>query len=265
MGRLVQRRDARRRAAPPDGSVRRNPPEGAPEGAPRERPSGGEPGRCRGAIGAFGQVTGSMGSGFTVESQAPGIGTTTLHRPQCTPPRTPRPGRRTEKATARRSRWGRCVTSLGKTGSTGAVAAASITVSAPVDGACTACSAAPGARVDPARTRKARTRGARTGRARTREAGGRCRSRCCRAIVVGTGGYAVAQTRGAELSYRTATAAAADVERTLELSGTVTAAGRRDLSFGAAGSVSKVAVRAGQRVSRGQVLARARPHPWTRP
>jgi multidrug efflux pump subunit AcrA (membrane-fusion protein) len=78
-------------------------------------------------------------------------------------------------------------------------------------------------------------------------------------LVLATGRYAVAQTRESETSYRTATAKVGDVERTLDLSGTVMAAGRRDLSFGAAGKVSKVAVHAGQRVSSGQVLARLDP------
>jgi HlyD family secretion protein len=75
-------------------------------------------------------------------------------------------------------------------------------------------------------------------------------------LVLGTGGYAMAQARDTGPSYRTARASLGDVEHTLDLSGTVTAAGRRDLSFGAAGTVSKVVVRAGQRVKSGQVLAR---------
>ena len=79
------------------------------------------------------------------------------------------------------------------------------------------------------------------------------------AIVVASGGYAVARTRGSDVSYRTATASIGDVERTLDLSGTITAAGRRDLSFGAAGSVAKVVVGAGQQVRSGQVLARLDP------
>jgi HlyD family secretion protein len=75
-------------------------------------------------------------------------------------------------------------------------------------------------------------------------------------VVVGSGGYAVAQTRQSTSSYATAKATLADVERTLDLSGTVTATGRRDLAFGTDGTVAKVPVKAGQRVHKGQVLAR---------
>jgi HlyD family secretion protein len=75
-------------------------------------------------------------------------------------------------------------------------------------------------------------------------------------VVVGSGGYAVAQAREPAAAYSTATAARADVERTLDVTGTVTGTGRRDLGFGTSGKVSKVTVRAGQRVRKGQVLAR---------
>jgi HlyD family secretion protein len=78
-------------------------------------------------------------------------------------------------------------------------------------------------------------------------------------LVLGTGGYAVARTRDPATSYRTATATRASVERTLDLSGTVTATGRRDLSFGTSGTVSSVPARLGQRVHKGQVLARLDP------
>ena len=76
------------------------------------------------------------------------------------------------------------------------------------------------------------------------------------AVVVGSGGYAVAQARQPAASYSTAKATLADVERTLDLSGTVTATGRRDLAFGTDGTVAKVSAKAGQRVRKGQVLAR---------
>lgn len=76
------------------------------------------------------------------------------------------------------------------------------------------------------------------------------------AVVLGTGGYAVAQSRESELNYRTATATTASVQRTMDLSGTVSASGRRDLTFGTSGTVSSVAVTTGKRVSQGQVLAR---------
>ena len=76
------------------------------------------------------------------------------------------------------------------------------------------------------------------------------------AVVVGSGGYAVAQARQPAASYSTAKATLADVERTLDLSGTVTATGRRDLAFGTDGTVARVTAKAGQRVRKGQVLAR---------
>ena len=76
------------------------------------------------------------------------------------------------------------------------------------------------------------------------------------AVVLGSGGYAVAQARQPEAAYSTAKATRADVERTLDLSGTVTATGRRDLGFGTDGTVAKVSAQAGQRVRKGQVLAR---------
>jgi HlyD family secretion protein len=74
--------------------------------------------------------------------------------------------------------------------------------------------------------------------------------------MIGTGGYAVAQVRQPEPSYSTGAATRGDLERTLDLSGTVAATGRRDLGFGTSGKVSEVAVKAGQRVRKGQVLAR---------
>ena len=85
------------------------------------------------------------------------------------------------------------------------------------------------------------------------------------AIVVGSGGYAYAQTRDSGPSYRTGTAQTADVQHTLDLSGTVSGTGRRDLSFGTAGSVRSVAVKAGQHVRKGQVLARLDPTSSRRP
>jgi HlyD family secretion protein len=75
-------------------------------------------------------------------------------------------------------------------------------------------------------------------------------------VIVGSGGYAVAQVRESEASYSTAKATLAGVERALDLSGTVTAAGRRDLALGTDGTVTRVPVHAGQRVRKGQVLAR---------
>ena len=79
------------------------------------------------------------------------------------------------------------------------------------------------------------------------------------AVLVGSGGYAYAQSRDSAPTYRTATATLADVQRTLDLSGTVSATGRRDLSFGTAGTVRSVSARLGQHVRSGQVLARLDP------
>lgn len=73
-------------------------------------------------------------------------------------------------------------------------------------------------------------------------------------VLVAVGGVAYAQT-GSSGSYRTATATAGDVDQVLALSGTITASGRRDLSFGAAGTVAKVKVAAGDRVRSGATLA----------
>jgi len=75
------------------------------------------------------------------------------------------------------------------------------------------------------------------------------------AVLVAGGGVAYAQTQGTSGSYRTATVAVADVDETLGLSGTITASARQDLSFGAAGTVKKVDVAAGDTVAAGDVLA----------
>lgn len=73
-------------------------------------------------------------------------------------------------------------------------------------------------------------------------------------VLVAVGGVAYAQT-GSSGSYRTATATTGDVDQVLALSGTITASARRDLSFGAAGTVAKVKVAAGDRVRSGATLA----------
>lgn len=75
-------------------------------------------------------------------------------------------------------------------------------------------------------------------------------------IVVASGGYAVAQAGDGGPTYATASATKADVQRTLSLSGTVAASRRRDLSFGVSGTLTRVPVRAGERVHAGQVVAR---------
>lgn len=79
------------------------------------------------------------------------------------------------------------------------------------------------------------------------------------AVLVGTGGYAYAQTRDSSPAYRTATATTGTVQHTIALSGSVSATGRRDLSFGTAGAVRSVRARLGQHVGKGQVLARLDP------
>ncbi|MCW2841377.1 MAG: hypothetical protein JWR55_2860 [Aeromicrobium sp.] len=78
-------------------------------------------------------------------------------------------------------------------------------------------------------------------------------------VLLGGGGVAYAQTQGGVGSYRTAAASVGDVDETLTLSGTVTASTRQDLSFGASGTVTKVAVEAGDTVSAGDVLAKLDP------
>ena len=62
------------------------------------------------------------------------------------------------------------------------------------------------------------------------------------AVVLIGGGVAFAQSQGASGSYRTAKVTVGDVDKTINLTGTVTASSRRDLSFGTSGTVSKVSV-----------------------
>lgn len=76
------------------------------------------------------------------------------------------------------------------------------------------------------------------------------------AIVVGGGYAAYAARAGGPSGYRTAPVETADVERTLELSGTVAQQGRSDLAFGASGTVAAVRVAVGDTVRKGQVLAK---------
>jgi HlyD family secretion protein len=75
------------------------------------------------------------------------------------------------------------------------------------------------------------------------------------AVVVAGGGVAYAQAQGSSGSYRTATVTVGDVDRTLMLSGKVAASSRQDLSFGVAGTVTKVGVQVGDVVRSGSVLA----------
>lgn len=73
-------------------------------------------------------------------------------------------------------------------------------------------------------------------------------------LVLGGGSVAYAHTQSGSGSYRTARVTVGDVDQTLALSGTITAAARRDLSFGAAGTVKTVKVAAGDSVSSGDTL-----------
>lgn len=74
-------------------------------------------------------------------------------------------------------------------------------------------------------------------------------------VLVAGGGVAYAQSQGSGGSYRTARVTVGDVDETMALSGTVTASARRDLSFGADGTVTKVGVAAGDTVRSGATLA----------
>lgn len=143
--------------APVNGSCSRGtragggtPPSGAPSGASGrgEGQSGsGVRGGRPGGFGAFGQVTAISGSGFTVESQVPDSSAASSSGTPSTTAVTTSAATTwstTEKATAKAVTVGQCVTSLGQAGATGAVAAVSITVSAPVDGACTTGFGGPG-------------------------------------------------------------------------------------------------------------------------
>lgn len=76
------------------------------------------------------------------------------------------------------------------------------------------------------------------------------------AVIVGGGVAAYAEHGNGPDEYRTAVAALGDVDQTLALSGTVDPSGRSDLVFGSAGTVSTLAVGVGDKVIRGQVLAR---------
>lgn len=66
---------------------------------------------------------------------------------------------------------------------------------------------------------------------------------------------AYAHSQSGSGSYRTARVTVGDVDQTVALSGTMTAAARRDLSFGVAGTVKTMKVAAGDFVSSGDTLA----------
>jgi hypothetical protein len=102
-------------------------------GTEQGRPSGGGGPVRRGAFGAFGKVSAVDGTGFTVESVRPGSSgssTVTVATSAATE------WTRSVKATSKDVKVGRCVASVGKPDSTGAITATSIALSAPVNGRC---------------------------------------------------------------------------------------------------------------------------------
>jgi multidrug efflux pump subunit AcrA (membrane-fusion protein) len=75
------------------------------------------------------------------------------------------------------------------------------------------------------------------------------------ALCAGGGGIAYAATRPAATDYRTAVATTGDVTQTVNLTGTVASAKRKDVAFETAGTVDSVAVKVGQTVTAGETLA----------
>jgi hypothetical protein len=110
------------------------PPEGAPSGAPSD-------GARRGGFGAFGKVTAVNGTGFTVESARPGSSDTSSVSVTTTSATT---WTASAKATSTDVKVGRCVNSVGRPDSTGAITATSIAVSEPVNGQCAVMFGGPG-------------------------------------------------------------------------------------------------------------------------
>jgi len=81
------------------------------------------------------------------------------------------------------------------------------------------------------------------------------------AVLVAGSGTAYAVTNDPSTgSYRTVRATKGDVEEVLSTSGSVDAARRADLEFGAAGTVARLAVAVGDTVRAGQVIARLDAH-----
>lgn len=74
-------------------------------------------------------------------------------------------------------------------------------------------------------------------------------------LMVGSGTAYAVTSDGSTGSYRTSRAARGDVEQVLSASGTVDAASRADLGFGASGKVASVKVALGDAVKAGQVVA----------
>ncbi len=114
-------------SAAPSGSFT---PRARPSGVPSTFPSGG---RFRAGFGATGQVTSLTSSGFVVrETRAGGTASVSVVTTSATSYTT------TSTTDAAAIRTGECATALGKTDSTGAMTAASVVLSAPVNGSCTA-------------------------------------------------------------------------------------------------------------------------------
>jgi multidrug efflux pump subunit AcrA (membrane-fusion protein) len=90
-----------------------------------------------------------------------------------------------------------------------------------------------------------------TGRARRRTA----LAAVAALLAVAIGLVAATSSSGAS-RYRTAAATVGNVEQTVGYDGTIAASRRRDLSFGADGTVASVQVEPGEEVKAGQVLAR---------
>lgn len=110
------------------------PPEGAPEGG-----SGRGNGTGRPAMrGAFGEVTAVDGSSFTVASSRPDSSSSSTTVKTTVTTSSDTSWTTTKATTSKAVQVGRCVTSRGTSGSTGAIAATSITVSQAVDGQCSA-------------------------------------------------------------------------------------------------------------------------------
>jgi multidrug efflux pump subunit AcrA (membrane-fusion protein) len=75
------------------------------------------------------------------------------------------------------------------------------------------------------------------------------------ALCAAGGGIAFATTRTPATDYRTTVAATGDVTQTVNLTGTVASASRKDVAFGTSGTVGSVAVKVGDSVTAGQTLA----------
>lgn len=76
------------------------------------------------------------------------------------------------------------------------------------------------------------------------------------ALVLGGAGWVTySAAAGPDSSFRTATAVLGDVDRTIDVNGTVSPTGRADLAFGTDGEVAEVRVAEGDSVAAGDVIA----------